>query len=671
MSADAIADGSLPDGPEPHREHARLGEYRLVQRIGEGGMGVVHLALDRHGRAVALKVLRTHVAHDPDARARLAREVDTLGRIRSPYVAPIIDADVEGPTPYIVTRYVPGPSLDEHVTERGLLPPAELHRVASGLAEALDAIHSAGVVHRDVKPGNVLLVDGEPVLIDFGIAHVADDIRLTMAGLVMGTPGYLAPEVVAGEDVTPATDWWGWAATTAFAASGTPPFGRGAMSAVLARVARGEPDLVAVDPRIEPLLYAALSPDPTERPHHDEVVAALESYAHGGPVTEAIRVRRVHPDTRVLATPETSVLPLAPPAPSAEAGAEAGAVAGVVLTGGGGAGAAAPGGGDAVPLGSAAPSPPPPPPTASPGAAPPASVLPPPPVTAVSSGRPAGPPGWELARPAGEQPPPPPVRQPAGPASYGPAGSAPPARPAPPAPPGSYGAPIPRPPGGPLPESESDWDAARLGHGPYGDPRIGRPTRSGTLLALLAVLAALTAAAPVLAGLVLVGWATLARTADRSVTSLVMRRHERGARGSDVAVAVASSPWHLVVGLVGAVVTAVLPLLVGVCAVFATALVLSALTGTDVRADDVLPLLSAGVFAGLTAWWGPGGASLRRGSRSIVRGLTPGNTTRQVVAALLLVGAAGILASTLTGDGPSWWPRTTPPAWVDTTVPTP
>ena len=327
MTADAIADGLEPedDEIEQPREHARLGEYRLVQRLGEGGMGVVHLALDRHGRAVAVKVLRQHIAHDPDARARLTREVRTLGRIQSPRVAPIIDADVDGPTPYIVTRYVPGPSLDDHVTERGLLAPAELHRVASGLAEALDAIHSAGVVHRDVKPGNVLLVDGDPVLIDFGIAHVADDIRLTMTGLVMGTPGYLAPEVVGGDDVTPATDWWGWAATTAFAASGTPPFGTGPMSAVLARVTAGDPDLEAVDPRIEPLLYAALSPNPGERPHHDEVVAALERYAHGAPVTEAIKVRRVRPQTQRLATPPTAALPLPPPRPVAAAVAGVGA----------------------------------------------------------------------------------------------------------------------------------------------------------------------------------------------------------------------------------------------------------------------------------------------------------------------------------------------------------
>ena len=202
-----------------------------------------------------------------------------------------------------------------------------------------------------------------------------------------------------------------------------------------------------------------------------------------------------------------------------------------------------------------------------------------------------------------------------------------------------------------MPDSESDWDAARLGHGPWGDPRIGRPSRSGTLLALLAVLAAVTARAPMVAVLGLLAWVTLARTADRSVTSLVMRRHERGARGSDVAVAVATSPWHLVLGLRRARPRpSCCPLFVGVCAMFASALVLTAARGTDVRTDDVLPLVVAGVFAGLTAWWGPGGASLRRGSRSIVRGLTPGEAAGQVAAGILLVVAAVVLAMTLTGD---------------------
>lgn len=643
MTADAFAAGPGPEDEEAEqpREHARLGPYRLVQRIGEGGMGVVHLALDPHGRAVAVKVLRQHVAHDPDARTRLRREVETLGRIRSPLVAPVIDADVDGVHPYIVTRYVPGPPLDEFVAERGPLPPAELHRVASGLAEALDVIHSAGVVHRDVKPANVLLVDGNPVLIDFGIAHVTDDIRLTSTGLVMGTPGYLAPEVVGGDDVTPATDWWGWAATTAFAASGVPPFGSGAMHAVLSRVAAGEPDLVAVDPRIEPLLYAALSPDPADRPHHHEVVAALERYAHGAPVTEAIHVRRVRPETQRLAVPPTAALPSRP------AGAGAAAVAGGAVLG---AGAAAAGAGSAGLTGVPSYAGPPPPPAGPPSAVVPSAAgapgaaLPPPPVT---TSRPAGPPGWEQARPVDRQ------------------GSPPVAPRVQPRPPQQL------PPGQPVPESESDWDAARLGHGPWGDPRIGRPSRSGTLLALVAVLAALSARAPLAAVLALVVWMALARTADRSVTSLVMRRHERGARGSDVAVAVASSPWHLVVGALGAVVTVALPLLVGVCAMFATSLVLGGLTGWDVPSDGILPLAAAAVFAALTAWWGPGGASLRRGSRSIVRGTSPGATARQVVAALLLVAAAALVASAVAAGEPSWWPRTSPPGWVDQVVPAP
>ncbi|NHA69890.1 serine/threonine-protein kinase [Phycicoccus flavus] len=579
MTADARADGHEPErGPAPEPEDSRLGQYRLVQRLGEGGMGVVHLAIDRHGRAHALKLLRRHVADDPDARARLRREVDTLSRIRSPHVAPVVDADVDGDVPYLVTRYVDGPSLDERVGSRGPLSPGELHHVAAGLADALDAIHSAGVVHRDVKPGNVLLVDGEdPVLIDFGIAHLVDDVRLTSVGLVMGTPGYLAPEVVSGEDVTPATDWWGWAATTAFAASGTPPFGGGGMNAVLARVAAGEPDLVAVDPRIEPLLYAALSPYPDERPHQGEVVRALESYAHGAPATESIQVRRSRSRTEALEASRTAMLPAV------------------------------------VPPASAPPAPPrradPPPPTARP-----VDTTPP----------------WAL-------------------------------------PPGRERRPDPRAlPARPRADARRDGeDVPSLSV----DPRIGRPTRTGTLLAMLALLAGVAAAAPLVAVLVLLVWMVLARTSDRSVTSLVMRRHERGARGSDMALAVASSPWHLLVGLVGTVLTLVLPLLVGACAMFAAALVLGALTQQEVRADAVVPLLTGAVFTALTAWWGPGGASLRRGSRSLVRGVTGQPRVRQVVVVALLLAAVVLVVTTLGSGGPSWWPRTSAPGWVETVVP--
>ena len=267
-----------------------IGPYRLIEQLGEGGMGVVHLALAESGRAVAIKVLREHIAHDPEARSRLTREVQTLARVQDARVAAVLDADTEGPRPYIVTRYVPGPALDRVVSENGPLQGEALLRLGRGLSDALHAIHAAGVIHRDLKPANVLLLDGDPVVIDFGIAHVADDIRLTMTGLVMGTPGYLSPEVVEGAPVTEATDWWGWAATLAFAASGAPPFGRGPMDVVLDRVRRGQADLSGVDPRLAPLLQAALSPRAAVRPQADEIVDALDRYAAGAPATVALAV---------------------------------------------------------------------------------------------------------------------------------------------------------------------------------------------------------------------------------------------------------------------------------------------------------------------------------------------------------------------------------------------
>ncbi len=420
MTADPLGD---PDGA-PLPEQATLGPYRLVQRLGEGGMGVVHLALDPHGRAVALKVLRPHVAHDPDARERLGREVATLSRIESPRVAPVIDADIDGERPYIVTRYVPGPPLDEVVGTQGPMDPERLHRLGSGLAEAIRVIHAAGVIHRDLKPGNVLMLDGDPVLIDFGIAHAVGDTRLTLTGLVMGTPGYLAPEVIEGEEVSPATDWWGWAATLAFAASGAPPFGRGAMEAVLARVTRGEPDLDAVDPRIAPLLYAALSPRPVERPHHGEVVAALARFADGGPVTDVVDLRRAPEPTQAFAVPKTATLPTRPPAGGGAAGGTGAAgLAGAAGAGAGGAAgvlgaAGAPGGaGPAVSPGGPPPGSPPAwassprPSTGSPGSAgalppaPPGYAAPPP---SGIPAPPAPPPGVQQAPWPGQLPPPPP-----------------------------------------------------------------------------------------------------------------------------------------------------------------------------------------------------------------------------------------------------------------------
>jgi serine/threonine protein kinase len=244
-------------------------------------MGVVYLALDADDHEVALKVLRSHVAHDATARARLEREASTLQRVSHPGVAGLLDYDLQTDRPYLVTRYVPGRPLDEQVEERGPLTPQRWLPLAGCLAESLQAIHRVGVVHRDLKPGNVLMLNGRPVVIDFGIAQAADDLRLTATGLVVGTPGYLSPELIDGEAVTESADWWSWAATVSFAATGRRPFGKGPFEAVLHRVHTGQFDLDGVDPRLRPLLAAALAPQKRDRPSADEILAGLSRYAEG------------------------------------------------------------------------------------------------------------------------------------------------------------------------------------------------------------------------------------------------------------------------------------------------------------------------------------------------------------------------------------------------------
>ena len=249
----------------------RLGPYRLLERLGEGGMGVVYLAADQQQRRVAVKALRPAIAADPNARRRLAREVETMRRVRSPFVAEVLDADVTSDPPYIVTRYVSGQTLEDVVGQDGPLTGAQLARLASGLALALSAVHAAGVVHRDLKPGNVMIANGEPVVIDFGIAQVPDSTRLTQTGMFMGTPGYLAPEVIEGKPSGPASDVHSWGATVAFAATGRPPFGTGAFETIFYRIINGQPDLNGFPAPLVTLVGQALSRDPARRPDTAEL----------------------------------------------------------------------------------------------------------------------------------------------------------------------------------------------------------------------------------------------------------------------------------------------------------------------------------------------------------------------------------------------------------------
>jgi len=252
----------------PATEHLpkSLGPYRLQDRLGEGGMGVVHLARDPEGRPVAVKVLQPLGSEGVNARRRLAREVETMRRVRSQYVAEVLDADVTGEYPYIVTRFVAGPTLEEMVRTRGPLSGLGLRRLAHGMAEALTAIHAAGVVHRDLKPGNVMLTDDRPIVIDFGIAQARDATRLTQTGLVMGTPGYLAPEVIEGEQSSPASDVHSWGSTMVFAATGHLPFGGGTYETIFYRIISGRADLTGVPAPLVPLISAALARDPSHRP---------------------------------------------------------------------------------------------------------------------------------------------------------------------------------------------------------------------------------------------------------------------------------------------------------------------------------------------------------------------------------------------------------------------
>ncbi len=262
---------------DPTVEHTRLDGYVLRERIGEGGMGVVHRATDERGRVVAVKLLRPHVAGDADSRARFAREAQVLARVRGRHVAQVLDADVAAATPYLVTDFVAGPPLHEVVDRDGPLEGADLADLAGDLADALCSIHSAGVVHRDLKPGNVLLEGGLAVVIDFGIAQIADETRMTMPGLVYGTPGYVAPELLTGEEVTPAADIHSWAATVAYAATGRTPFGKGPLEAVAYRVLHEDPDLAGCPDWLAPVLSMCLAKDPSHRPRAAELLRWLET----------------------------------------------------------------------------------------------------------------------------------------------------------------------------------------------------------------------------------------------------------------------------------------------------------------------------------------------------------------------------------------------------------
>jgi eukaryotic-like serine/threonine-protein kinase len=244
---------------------AQVGSYLLTARLGAGGMGVVYLATASNGSPVAVKVLRPELSGDAEFRIRFSREVAALARVKGVCTVRVIEADTTSARPYLVTEYVEGPSLSEYIEAHGPMEPRMLYGLATGLAEALTAIHAAGIVHRDLKPSNVLLTPGGPKVIDFGIAQVLDSPGVTKAGFTVGSAGFMAPEQIMARAGPPA-DLFSWAVTVSYAASGRSPFGAGRTEAILHRILHDRPDLAGVPASLLPLVTAALAKDPQARP---------------------------------------------------------------------------------------------------------------------------------------------------------------------------------------------------------------------------------------------------------------------------------------------------------------------------------------------------------------------------------------------------------------------
>jgi serine/threonine protein kinase len=257
---------------------SRIGRFRLSARLGAGGMGVVYLGTAEDGSQVAVKVLRSELADDAEFRERFRREVSALSRVNGVCTVRVIEADMDSVTPFLATEYANGPSLAEYVAKHGPLGPGLLYGLAIGLAEALTAIHVAGVIHRDLKPANVLLTQEGPKVIDFGIAHALDETAVTRTGMVVGSPGFMAPEQIAGQ-AGQASDIFAWGLTLAYAASGKPPFGTGPAEVILYRIVHDRPDISAVPEQLRPLVEVAVTKAAAERPAASDLLQQLASAA--------------------------------------------------------------------------------------------------------------------------------------------------------------------------------------------------------------------------------------------------------------------------------------------------------------------------------------------------------------------------------------------------------
>jgi hypothetical protein len=251
---------------------AKIGNYRLQARLGAGGMGLVYLAYTPAGRPVALKVVRSELSHDEGFRDRFRQEIEAAQRVRGLYTAELIDADPAATPPWLVTAYVSGPSLDEVIKTSGPMQEAMAFRLIAGVAEALQAIHTAGVIHRDLKPSNVLLAEDGPRVIDFGIARALATTSVTRSDVMMGSPDFLSPEQILDRPITPAIDVFALGSLAAFAATSRLPFGHGHITEVAHRVVHEPPDLAGCPVRLLTVIEACLEKNAEARPAPGRVI---------------------------------------------------------------------------------------------------------------------------------------------------------------------------------------------------------------------------------------------------------------------------------------------------------------------------------------------------------------------------------------------------------------
>ncbi|MEU9304137.1 bifunctional serine/threonine-protein kinase/ABC transporter substrate-binding protein [Streptomyces sp. NPDC048269] len=297
---------------------ARVGGYRVLGRLGAGGMGVVLLGRSAGGALAAVKLVRAEYADDPAFRVRFRREAAVARRVRSRWAVPVVDADTEAPAPWLATEFVPGPPLSEAVARAGGLPPDGVRFLGSRLAEALDAVHEAGLVHRDVKPANVLLATDGPRLIDFGIARALDDTVLTATDVVIGSPGFLSPEQAQGGHVGPPSDVFSLGCVLAYAATGRRPFGSGPAEAMLFRTVHDTADTAGIPDGLLRSITSCLAKAPGDRPTAAQLRDALAQDTPGPWLPGGLLQMIAERSAQMLQLPDIEpTRPTAPTAPTA------------------------------------------------------------------------------------------------------------------------------------------------------------------------------------------------------------------------------------------------------------------------------------------------------------------------------------------------------------------